>query len=117
MARTPPGPTPSATAPAAALAGLSAAVEDAAKASAPLWVSYLLTLFYFLVAAGAVTHRDLFLANPVKLPFLGIVLPLTGFFFLAPILFLLLHAYVLLHFVVMTGKVVNAARILLKSAD
>jgi hypothetical protein len=33
-------------------------------------------LFYLAVAAGAVTHADLCLENPVKLPFLNIDLPL-----------------------------------------
>ena len=42
------------------------------------------------VAAGAVTHADLFFEKPVKLPFLNIELPLLAFFFMAPILFGLL---------------------------
>jgi hypothetical protein len=62
-------------------------MTDAAAVSGPLWISYLLALFYFLVAAGAVTHKSLFLEQPVKLPFLGIDLPLIGFFWLAPIVF------------------------------
>jgi hypothetical protein len=45
-------------------------------------------LFYIGIAAGAVTHKDLLLANAVKLPFLGVELPLVAFFFLAPILFI-----------------------------
>ncbi len=45
------------------------------------------------------THADLFLENPVKLPFLNIELPLLAFFFLAPILFLIVHAYTLVHLV------------------
>ena len=49
------------------------AVEDAPSVSGGLWLSsYLFVLFYFAVAAGAVTHSDLFLENPVKLPFLNI---------------------------------------------
>jgi uncharacterized protein YjbI with pentapeptide repeats len=60
-------------------------------------------LFYRAVAAGAVTHADLFL-NPVKLPFLNIDLPLLAFFFLAPILFLFAHGYTLMHLVMLTEK-------------
>ena len=41
---------------------------------------------YLAIAAGAVTHADLFLERTVKLPFLNIELPLLAFFFLAPIL-------------------------------
>ena len=69
-----------------------------------LWLSYLFVLFYLAVAAGAVTHADLFLENPVKLPFLNIDLPLLAFFFLAPILFLFVHAYTLVHLVMLTDK-------------
>ena len=61
-------------------------------------------LFYLAVAAGAVTPADLFLENPVKLPFLNIDLPLLAFFFVAPILFLFAHGYTLLHLVMLTEK-------------
>ncbi len=81
------------------------AVADAAGVSAGLWLSYLFVLFYLLVAVGGVTHRDLFLESPVKLPFLGVDLPLEGFFWLGPLLFLVVHAYVLLHFVLLADRV------------
>jgi len=87
------------------LDALRAAVVDAAGVSGGLWLSYLFVLFYFLVAAGGVTHKDLFLENPVKLPFLNVDLPLQGFFWLGPLIFLIVHTYVLLHFVVLAGKV------------
>lgn len=81
------------------------AVIDAAGAAAGIWLSYLLALFYLLVAAAGVTHRDLFFENPVKLPFLNVDLPLKSFFWFGPALFLVLHVYVLLHFVLLAGKV------------
>jgi hypothetical protein len=56
------------------------AVVEAAKVSAGLWLSYLFVLFYLLVAAGGVTHKDLLLEHPVRLPFLNVDLPLLGFF-------------------------------------
>lgn len=87
------------------LDALRTAVDDAAKASGRLWVSYVLALFYFLIAAGGVTHKDMFLERPVKLPFLGVDLPIVGFFTLAPPIFVMLHAYVLLTFTVMARKV------------
>src|ERR1700736_570603 len=80
-------------------------VEDAAAVSAGFWLSYLFVLFYIGIAAGAVTHRDLLLENPVKLPFLNVELPLVAFFFLAPILFIISHAYTLVHFVMLGAKV------------
>jgi hypothetical protein len=69
-----------------------------------LWLSYLFVLFYLAVAAGAVTDADLFLENAAKLPFLNIELPLLAFFFLAPILFIIVHAYTLVHLVILTEK-------------
>jgi hypothetical protein len=62
-------------------------------------------LFYIGIAAGAVTHKDLLLENPVKLPFLNVELPLVAFFVLAPIIFIISHAYTLVHFVMLGAKV------------
>ena len=87
------------------LGALRDAVVDAASVSTGLWLSYLFVLFYFAIAAGAVTHRDLFLENPVKLPFLNVELPLKAFFVLGPLVFVVVHAYVLLHFVLLAGKI------------
>ena len=86
------------------LEAIKKAVDDAASVGGGLWLSYLFVLFYLAVAAGAVTHADLFLENPVKLPFLNIELPLLAFFFLTPILFLIVHAYTLVHLVMLSDK-------------
>jgi hypothetical protein len=86
------------------LEAIKQAVDDAASVGGSLWLSYLFVLFYLAVAAGAVTHTDLFLENPVKLPFLNIELPLLAFFLLAPILFIIVHAYTLVHLVLLTDK-------------
>ena len=51
------------------LESLRGAVVDAASVGSGLWLSYLFALFYFAVAVGAVTHRNLLLEDPVKLPF------------------------------------------------
>jgi uncharacterized protein YjbI with pentapeptide repeats len=89
------------------LEAIRKAVEDAAAISAGLWLSYLFVFFYIAIAAGAVTHVDLLLESPVKLPFLSIDLPLRAFFFLAPILFIVTHAYTLMHFVLLGQKTVR----------
>ncbi len=70
-----------------------------------LWLSYIFVFLYLAIAAGAVTHKDLFFENPVKLPFLNVELPLIAFFTLGPALFLIVHAYILLHFAMLAGKV------------
>ena len=87
------------------LGALREAVVDAAGVGAGLWLSYLFLFFYLFIAVAAVTHRDLLFENPVKLPFLNVELPLLGFFVLGPLLFLVLHAYVLLHFAMLADKV------------
>src|ERR1700730_16930130 len=87
------------------LQALRDAVVDAAAVGGGLWLSYLFVFLYLAIAAGAVTHKDLFLENPVKLPFLNVELPLLGFFFLGPLLFVILHAYTLLHFTMLADKV------------
>jgi uncharacterized protein YjbI with pentapeptide repeats len=87
------------------LDALRTAVVDAAGVGYGLWFSYLFALLYFAIAAGAVTHLDLLLESPVKLPFLNVELPLKAFFILGPLVFLVVHAYVLLHFLLLAGKV------------
>jgi uncharacterized protein YjbI with pentapeptide repeats len=86
------------------LEAIKSAVDNAASVGGGLWLSYVFVLFYLAVAAGAVTHVDLFLEKPVKLPFLNVELPLTAFFLVAPILFLIIHAYTLVHLAMLGDK-------------
>jgi len=79
-------------------------VEDAASVSGGLWLSYLFVLSYVAIAAGAVTHEDLLLERTVKLPFLNVELPLLAFFALAPFVILIIHAYALMHFIMLGRK-------------
>jgi len=72
------------------------AVNEAAARIRGLWLGYIALLAYLFIAVGAVTHRDLLLQNPVKLPVLNVELPLIGFFAVAPIFFLINHFYLLL---------------------
>jgi len=100
------------------LEALRNAVVDAANVSAGLWFSYLFVLLYLVITVGSVTHRNLLFESPVKLPFLGVELPLLGFFILGPAIFLIVHAYVLLHFAMLADKVgVFHAELLAQIAD
>ena len=74
-----------------------AALVKSAGMSRNLWITFLTFGTYLVIAVGAVTHRQLFLEEPVKLPLLNVDLPLVAFFVVAPILFLIFHAYLLLH--------------------
>ncbi|MDT4741752.1 pentapeptide repeat-containing protein [Bradyrhizobium sp. WYCCWR 12699] len=100
----PPRSLPAFAAKANDLEALRGAVVDAANVSAGLWLSYLFVLLYLAIAAGSVTHRDLLLEKSVKLPFLNVELPLVPFFVMGPALFLVVHAYVLLHFMLLADK-------------
>ncbi|NVO17651.1 MAG: pentapeptide repeat-containing protein [Rhodoplanes sp.] len=86
---------------------LERSLNDSATRVSTIWVSFLIFGLYLVIAAGTVTHRQLFLEEPVKLPVLNIDLPLVGFFFLAPILFVIFHAYVLLQ-VLLLGRTAAA---------
>jgi len=86
---------------------LEGAVNDSATRVSAIWISFLVFSLYLLIAATTVTQRQLLLAESVKLPVLNIELPLWGFFFLAPILFVILHAYVLLQ-VLLLGRTTAA---------
>jgi uncharacterized protein YjbI with pentapeptide repeats len=81
-------------------------VADAASVAGRLWLTYLGLMVYIILAVGAVTHRDLLLENPVRLPFLGeVLLPLVAFFILGPFVFIVLHAYTLVHFGILATKI------------
>jgi hypothetical protein len=75
---------------------LQASLNDSAARVSTIWVSYLLFALYLVIATGTATPRQLLLQEPLKLPVLNIDLPLYWFFVLAPLLFVLLHFYVLL---------------------
>ena len=86
---------------------LERAVNDSATRVSAIWISFLVFSLYLLIAATTVTQRQLLLAEPLKLPVLNIDLPQWGFFFLAPILFVILHIYVLLQ-VLLLGRTTAA---------
>jgi uncharacterized protein YjbI with pentapeptide repeats len=74
---------------------LKAANEASGKAFA-LWITFLTVGTYLAIAIGTTTHLQLLLAGPVKLPLLGVDMPLFAFYGFAPPLFVVLHLYVLI---------------------
>lgn len=87
--------------------GLQASLNDSATRVSTIWITYLLFGLYLLVAAGTATHKQLLLEEGLKLPALGTDVPLFWFFVLSPILFVLLHVYVLLQ-VLLLGRTAAA---------
>jgi uncharacterized protein YjbI with pentapeptide repeats len=75
---------------------LQTAVNESAGRAAALWTTFVTLGAYLLVATGSVKHRDLFLDASIKLPILGVDLPVTGYFVVAPLVLLIFHCYLLL---------------------
>ncbi|WP_144299625.1 pentapeptide repeat-containing protein [Elioraea rosea] len=96
---------PDATPPRAGLKELLDAANDAAKREAAQWFYFVTLMVYLAVAVGGVTHHKLFLAEPVTLPIFNVALPLSGFFVVAPTIFVILHFYSLAQLRVMARKV------------
>lgn len=81
------------------------AATDASSLASGLWLSFILFGAYYVISVGAVTHDDLFLEKPAKLPVLGTELPLKAFFIVAPFIFVIYHFYLLLQLSLLAGKI------------
>ena len=77
--------------------------DTAGKASA-LWIAFITFELYLAIAFGSVTHRNLFLEDPIKLPVLNVDLPLVGFFVVAPTILLIFHFYIFLRALALAQK-------------
>jgi uncharacterized protein YjbI with pentapeptide repeats len=74
---------------------LREAVDRAGRSAGLAWLTLLgATAYLWLVLAG-ISHRDLLLDADLSLPILQAKVPLTRFFILAPILFVLVHLAVI----------------------
>lgn len=60
---------------------LERSLNNSATRVSTIWISFLGFALYLVVAAGSVTDRQLLREDPIKLPALGVDLPLAGFFF------------------------------------
>jgi hypothetical protein len=80
----------------AELNALEKAVNDASSRAGALWLSFITLATYLVITVGSVTHRNLLLETPLKMPILNVDLPLVGFFVIAPAFFLIFHFYLLL---------------------
>jgi uncharacterized protein YjbI with pentapeptide repeats len=83
------------------------AIEDATGLSRGLWLSFLTFGTYLVITFAGVDHRDLLLETPVTLPVLNAPLPLVTFFWVAPILFVIFHLYLLLSLKLLADQVHN----------
>lgn len=86
------------------LDALEKSVNDASGRAGGLWLSFITFATLLLITTGSVTHKKLFLEEPVRLPVLNADLPLIGYFFAAPIFFLVFHFYLLLQLQGLSAK-------------
>lgn len=80
---------------------LASALNRSAERVQALWFSFLTFTLYLAIATGTTTHRMLLLESELNLPALNIKLPLLGFYILAPLIFVIIHFYVLLNLVLL----------------
>jgi uncharacterized protein YjbI with pentapeptide repeats len=83
---------------------LQKSLNDAAGKASVLWTTFVTFELYLVISFGSVTHRDLFLETPIKLPVLNVDLPFVGFFVVAPAVLLILHFYVFLQLLALAAK-------------
>ena len=80
------------------------ALNDAAGKASVLWSTFVLFQLYLAIAFGSVTHRDLFLETPIKMPLLNVELSLVGFFVVAPMVLIIFHFYICLQLLGLASK-------------
>jgi uncharacterized protein YjbI with pentapeptide repeats len=82
-------------------------LDEANAASEPArtaWLAFLLLLTYVIVTLASVSHKDLLLNSPVKLPIINTEIPLVGFFQYAPAMLLLVYLSLLVQHVIVARK-------------
>lgn len=95
------------------LSGLAAAANEAARREAPQWIAFLSLMVYLAISVGTTTHRALLDEKPMRLPILNIDVPLVTFFWVAPLILVIIHFYVqaqLANVTVKVARYVEAAR-------
>jgi uncharacterized protein YjbI with pentapeptide repeats len=78
------------------LAAWEKAVGDAVSQFRTFWISYVTIATYLIISVSTVTHKMLLFESGIKLPVLNVDLPLVGFFVVTPLLFLGVHAFLIM---------------------
>jgi hypothetical protein len=83
-------------------------LQNAANAASgharSVYVTFLLFGLYLAIISGSTTHEQLLREGPVTLPLLSVRLPLMGFYWVAPALFVLLHLNLLIQLNLLSQK-------------
>ena len=94
---------------------LVVALNRSAERIQTLWFTFLTFTLYLAIAAGTTTHRMLFLEEGLTLPILNVKLPLLGFYVVAPVFFVIYHAYFLMMLVLLARSAKAFERTLRKA--
>ena len=70
---------------------LADAANEAAKREAAQSVFFLALLLTLVAIIASTTHRTLFLAEQVQVPFISVSLPVVGFYWVGPLILLGMH--------------------------
>ena len=80
---------------------LERSVNDSATRVSAIWLSFVAFSAYLAATAANISHRQLFVEDPIKLPTINIEVPLVASAILLPLLFVIYHIYVLLQVVLL----------------
>jgi uncharacterized protein YjbI with pentapeptide repeats len=83
---------------------LCEAVDRASRSASLAWLVLLGSTAYLTLVLAGISHRDLLLDADLTLPILQAKVPLTRFFILAPLLFVLLHLAVIGQMALLASK-------------
>jgi uncharacterized protein YjbI with pentapeptide repeats len=83
---------------------LISSLNSAADSARTAWLSWLAAAAFLFVTVGSVTHQELLLDAPIKLPLLGVEIPLAGFFSVTPLLIVFMHFGLMMQQAIMGSK-------------
>jgi Pentapeptide repeats (8 copies) len=78
--------------------------NDTSEPARTAWLAFLFLLAYVIVTLASVSHKDLLLNSPVRLPIINADIPLVGFFQYAPAMLLLVYLSLLVQHVIVARK-------------
>ena len=81
---------------------LEPSVNDSAGRVSSIWLSFVAFSAYLAAAASMISHQQMFLEEPIKLPTINIDLPLVASAIVLPLLFVIYHVFVLLQVVLLS---------------
>jgi len=83
------------------IGALERSVNDSAGRVSSIWLSFVAFSAYLAASASMISHRQIFLEEPIKLPTINIDLPLVASAIVLPLLFVIYHIFVLLQVVLL----------------